>query len=133
MSVDPITLAMAKAYTDEKISGGGSGGGLPVVEIDSVVPEHEGEVVALSQEASSALDAISQTGQLFILRRKDADGNSSAKVIDEMQISSEGFVLYKHYSFRSGGATGTLARKEIMIVPGVLMGEDGGWVEVFMG
>ena len=61
MSFDPITLAMAKAYTDEKTSGVGSGGAvLPVVELETVL-NAEGNEVTLSAKDNATLDTIGDT------------------------------------------------------------------------
>ena len=55
--MDMITLAMAKAYTDSKTSGGGSGGGLPVVELETAL-NVDGNEVSLSAKDQAALDTI---------------------------------------------------------------------------
>lgn len=66
MSFDPITLALAKNYTNEKVgngggSGGSSGGGLSVVTLTTLVPS-EGAAVELSAEESAQMDAATQDG-----------------------------------------------------------------------
>lgn len=62
MSFDPITLALAKNYTDEKVgNGGGSGGGLPVVELEMAISTETPDGI-FTQADSEKLTAAFETG-----------------------------------------------------------------------
>lgn len=70
MSFDPITLALAKNYTDEKMGssgGSGSGGGLPVVTINTSA-DGEYEFAALTEEETAQMEAAAATGMPIVLR-----------------------------------------------------------------
>ncbi len=71
--MDLITLAMAKAYTDSKASGG-SGGGLPVVEL-TTAPTSEG--AALTAEESAKMDELAAMGMPCIVKYPIGNGNAA--------------------------------------------------------
>lgn len=64
--MDMITLAMAKAYTDEKVGegDGGSGGGLPVIEFTTEIKTG----ATLTEEESAALYAAVETKSPVVIK-----------------------------------------------------------------
>lgn len=66
--MDMMTLALAKKYTDEKV-GGGSGGGLPVVEITSAeYPASVPDIVLLTEAETAQLSAALETGLPAVIK-----------------------------------------------------------------
>lgn len=106
MSFDPITLALAKKYTDEKVgSGGGSGGGLPVVEL-TTQPTSDGS--ALTAEESAALDAAAAGGTPIVLKFMVSDGavclvaNASGPAFDSIMSFTARDPAYDVMLFNTG-------------------------------
>ena len=68
--MDMITLAMAKAYTDEKVGeGGGSGGGLPTVDFTTTIFKHaDYEDTPLTAEESAKLTEATEGGKPCFIR-----------------------------------------------------------------
>lgn len=113
--MDMITLAMAKSYTDEKVtSGGGSGGGvcLPVVELETVIPVRDEEPVPLSESENLVLDKMMESFTPFVLKCKLTNGFNFANLAYLID-------------------TGTIKMVGVLgdIIPGFMnIGDGSGWV-----
>ena len=85
MSFDPITLALAKNYTDKKVaegggSGGGAGSGLPVVDFDTELTIGDGSPINLGENDAQRLQEIFDSGAAAFIGRFMLDGEAAAGV-----------------------------------------------------